>query len=274
MSNTDPNFKKEEWRNYEFNFKIGYFFRLEFSSFGRVRSFNRQAPNGRILKGSLQQGFPIIKCNFQNPIDPKDQLKLDAINLKIDALSILIAALQTQVKAYDNDAGYLEKINFRTAERQNLINKRKKSNIKYKQNAADHFAILVHRGVAELFLKRPSEEEKFIIHKDYNKLNNQVDNLQWASQEKVTEHQVNSPIQIKKKLEEKLYGNYSGSRPNSKLSVNQVILIKRKLKKKGVTLINLAKQFGVSDMQIHRIKSGENWSSVKEVSEIQKSKKN
>ena len=46
-----------------------------------------------------------------------------------------------------------------------------------------------------------------------------------------------------------------------------VLHIKEKLNK-GATLRQLAKQFGVSDMQIYRIKSGENWSSVKTVREL------
>jgi uncharacterized protein YjcR len=40
-------------------------------------------------------------------------------------------------------------------------------------------------------------------------------------------------------------------------------MIKRKLLNGKTRLKMIAKQFGVSDMQIHRIKTGENWSHVK-----------
>ena len=52
------------------------------------------------------------------------------------------------------------------------------------------------------------------------------------------------------------------------LEENDVLFIKSKLGKKGVTMKKLAHQFGVSEMQIHRIKTGENWSHVKTVSEL------
>jgi hypothetical protein len=49
-----------------------------------------------------------------------------------------------------------------------------------------------------------------------------------------------------------------------KLNATKVRQIKRSLNsKKQPTLKALAKQFKVSDMQIHRIKTGENWSHVK-----------
>ena len=50
-----------------------------------------------------------------------------------------------------------------------------------------------------------------------------------------------------------------------KLTVTKVMLIKKLLAKPEQTtrLKMIAKQFGVSEMQIRRIKTGENWSQVK-----------
>ena len=67
-------------------------------------------------------------------------------------------------------------------------------------------------------------------------------------------------IQAKKKLlEHNLKSN------GRKLTVTKVMLIKKLLAKpeQRTRLKMIAKQFGVSEMQIRRIKSGENWSHVK-----------
>ena len=48
-----------------------------------------------------------------------------------------------------------------------------------------------------------------------------------------------------------------------KLTEGKVKIIKRQLKNKRTRITMIAKRFGVSDMQIHRIKSGENWGHVK-----------
>jgi DNA invertase Pin-like site-specific DNA recombinase len=48
----------------------------------------------------------------------------------------------------------------------------------------------------------------------------------------------------------------------AKLDIKKVKVIKQMLKEKK-TLKAIAKKFGVSDMQIHRIKTKENWAHVK-----------
>jgi hypothetical protein len=50
---------------------------------------------------------------------------------------------------------------------------------------------------------------------------------------------------------------------NYKLTADRVRMIKKKMLKGNNRLKTIAKQFGVSDMQIHRIKTGENWGHVK-----------
>ena len=49
--------------------------------------------------------------------------------------------------------------------------------------------------------------------------------------------------------------------------------IKNKLMKGDITSKKLAEQFGVSDMQIYRIKTGENWGHIKTVSELKSEKR-
>lgn len=121
-----------------------------------------------------------------------------------------------------------------------------------------HFAALIHRMVAEFFLPKPGAKKKFIIHLDHNKENNKYSNLRWATQEEVTKHNKRNPVVIAALKERALKHNIAWS----KLSEAKVLVIKKMLAK-GKTLREIADKYKVSDMQIHRIKTGENWSHVK-----------
>lgn len=113
----------------------------------------------------------------------------------------------------------------------------------------------IHRLVAQLFLKKKSSRHKFVIHLDHKKENNKVKNLKWVTLAEQIEHAKKDPIVIKQK------------RPTEgpKLTAEKVREIKTRLfkSKKQPTLKSLAKKYRVSDMQIFRIKSGENWSHIK-----------
>ncbi|NIJ43827.1 hypothetical protein FHR24_000266 [Wenyingzhuangia heitensis] len=113
----------------------------------------------------------------------------------------------------------------------------------------------VHKIVAEHFLEK-EEEDKYVIHLDYDKLNNHVSNLKWATKREKELHQFKNPVFIEAVKNKKV---------NYKLDEGKVKIIKRKLAstKSSTRLKMIAKQFGVSDMQIHRIKTGENWGHVK-----------
>lgn len=118
--------------------------------------------------------------------------------------------------------------------------------------------VYIHRAVAELFLDN-SEGKKFVIHKDFDKLNNHVANLQWVTRSELTKHNMNNPSVIAGKERKKVQPSFS------KLSEAKVKLLKRKINdpNRRTRLRILAKQFGISEMQLYRIKSGENWSHVK-----------
>lgn len=116
----------------------------------------------------------------------------------------------------------------------------------------------VHRLVAEYFLDEPVPGQTVIMHIDNNRHNNYYKNLKWASEsEKFRYHIKNNP-KVRDSFKPK------GPRAWSKLSESDVKLIKRKLfdPKRKTKMKILARQFGVSEMQLYRIKSGENWSSV------------
>lgn len=110
----------------------------------------------------------------------------------------------------------------------------------------------VHKLVAQHFLEQG--DGIYVIHLDYDKTNNHVDNLKWATKREKEVHQFKGPN----------FQRIKGIRRYSKLTETRVKLIKRKLNdpNRRTRLKMIAKQFGISEMQLYRIKSGENWGSV------------
>ena len=119
-------------------------------------------------------------------------------------------------------------------------------------------AKLLHRLVAEYFLPKPRRKETVVIHANYKKADNRSSNLQWATPEESSRHQQGSPAvkRIKKLRKE------NPQRYNAKLTEAKVKQIKKMLRQKR-TLKEIAAVFEISDMQVHRIKTGENWGLVK-----------
>lgn len=117
----------------------------------------------------------------------------------------------------------------------------------------------VHRIVAELFLKK-KEDDKYVIHKNFEKEDNRADNLAWVNKEEWVKHQYNSPKVQENKRNRKLRKITS----YSKLTYAQAVVLKKKLldPNRKTRIKVLAKQFGVSEMQLYRIKSGENWGDI------------
>ena len=112
----------------------------------------------------------------------------------------------------------------------------------------------VHKLVAEHFLEK--NDGIYVIHLNYDKTDNRVENLKWATKREKELHQFSNP-NWEKVVEKR-------SRKTGKLSEGKVKIIKRQLKNNRTRINMIAKRFGVSDTQIHRIKRGENWSSVTE----------
>jgi hypothetical protein len=117
---------------------------------------------------------------------------------------------------------------------------------------------LLHRLVADAFLKKPSTDANFVIHLDHNKENNKATNLRWVTQEALTAHAATSAAVQKNR--EKIRTGATQTQA-SKLTVTKAMLLKRILNdpKRTTRYKSLATRFGVSEMQLHRIKTGENW---------------
>ncbi len=187
----------EEWKEIDLGEdKLRYNYAI--SNYGRIVSYSDSLEKGRLLKGSLVDGYPVFRYK----------------------------------QFYKSENG---------------------TRIKNKQ-------IFIHKLVADSFRKRENDDQQFVIHLDYNKLNNHIDNLKWTSKREMELHQQTNPnvlLARKKRKETKPYKGH-------KLNATQVKRLKKKIfdPKRKTRLKILAKQFGISEMQLYRIKSGENWAHV------------
>ena len=118
--------------------------------------------------------------------------------------------------------------------------------------------IYFHREVAKLFNKKNSPKEKFVIHLNHSKTDNNYKNLKWSTQKDVSVHQQKSPDKI-------AYKKVQNSRTRGlKLDAKQVKAIKTLIEnpRRKLTYKQIAGKYNVSEMTIYRIKSGENWSNI------------
>lgn len=118
----------------------------------------------------------------------------------------------------------------------------------------------VHKLVAEAFLEKQSDDQQYVIHLDYNKNNNFVENLAWANKKEMFDHQQGNPWVIRGRKKMKSNPKCEGA----KLTDTQVMLLKKRISDPGrkTRLKIIARQFGISEIQLHRIKRGENWGHV------------
>lgn len=119
--------------------------------------------------------------------------------------------------------------------------------------------LYIHREIARIFCKKPSTKHQFVIHLNYNKIDNKSSNLKWATLSEVSSHQQKSPAKV-------AYKKVQANRASGlKLNTNQVSAIKKAISdpKRKLTYKQLAEKYDVSEMTLYRIKSGENWARVK-----------
>ncbi len=120
----------------------------------------------------------------------------------------------------------------------------------------------VHKLVAQQFIEKSQDDQTFVIHLDYNKCNNFVENLRWANKKDMFEHQQGNPCVLEGR--EKMKGRKPCE--GAKLTDTQVMLLKRRISdpRRKTRLKIIARQFGISEIQLHRIKRGENWAHIQE----------
>lgn len=110
--------------------------------------------------------------------------------------------------------------------------------------------VKVHRLVAGAFIDNP-ENKPCVNHKDRDRLNNKVDNLEWCTYKENSQHAFNLGVNSAKCEDHGL----------SLLTNKQVMEIRKKLSngEKGVTL---AREFGVSPTIISYIKNRKTYKNV------------
>lgn len=117
-------------------------------------------------------------------------------------------------------------------------------------------AIFPHHAIGAVFLKKHNPKCRYVIHLDHNKENNHISNLKWATAKEQIEHNKKSP-HVLKAIKNKVY---TGSTAK-KLDEKKVIALKKEIwnPKRKLTMKQLAEKYGIAEMNLYRIKSGELW---------------
>ena len=125
---------------------------------------------------------------------------------------------------------------------------------KIKDKGSKRSSLYLHKVMGQTFLEK-EEDHQFVVHLNYKKLDNKLENLKGVNRREKEIHQFKNP--------------HYKTRPRfvpktTKLTESRVRLIKRKLAdpNRRTRLKMIAKQFGVTTMQLQRIKTGENWGHV------------
>jgi hypothetical protein len=115
--------------------------------------------------------------------------------------------------------------------------------------------IAIHRLVAIAFIPNP-ENKPEVNHKDLDKSNNHVDNLEWCTHVENMRHaNENGRMYTLNPKKGEMHWN-------SKLTIKQVRDIKLKLKEKTIPQSHLAKEYNIDKSTMHAIKSGKTWKHV------------
>lgn len=86
--------------------------------------------------------------------------------------------------------------------------------------------LFLYKLVAQYFIPKDSEDQTYVLHLDYNRANDDVSNLRWATKQEMMAHSRKSPrvIQAKKNLIE-----HNLKADGRKLTTTKVMLIKKSL---------------------------------------------
>ena len=248
MTDAKHSFYNEIWKDVVFEGDHTNKYGLQVSNYGRVRSINYLTKEPvKILAGSRQEGYVIIRKKLFAPQPVAIKIGLDKMRKEIAALSSQLINITDKEHSPVAEALKTLKRKYKLAMNRDL--KKRTTNI----------GLLVHRLVAAFFCNKPSDLHTLVTHNDFNKINNHYSNLKWATMDESIAHQQASPNMIAEKIKRK-----DGTRTkigNQKLTVIRVMLIKKRLLE-GRTMRQLARQFKVTETQIARIKRGENWAQV------------
>lgn len=117
-------------------------------------------------------------------------------------------------------------------------------------------ALFAHNAMAIAFLKKHSPKCNCVIHLDYNKANNDLANLKWATKAEQVEHSKTSPYLLAS-LAHKIYNGATAR----KLDEKKVTQLKKEIwnPKRKLSFKQIAAKYGIAEMNLYRIKNGEMW---------------
>ena len=123
---------------------------------------------------------------------------------------------------------------------QNGVEKTQTNNMGYKMVSFNRKFVYVHRLVAIEYIPNP-DNKPMVNHKDGNRSNNHVDNLEWVTASENTKHGY------------EVLGRKPVSNTPRKLSDEQVNEIRKKYIPRKYSMYKLANEYGVSQETINRI---------------------
>ncbi len=148
---------------------------------------------------------------------------------------------------------YLTLDDYLITEQGEIINKRKNRKVKAQPNGKGYLRVsiggklqFVHRLVAEKYLPNPENKQQ-VNHKDGNKLNNCVENLEWVTNQENRNHAVKNRLHL-------CGENCSWS----KLTQKDVVFIRSN---RDMTINEMAEKFNVTRSCISAVINNRSWKS-------------
>lgn len=144
-----------------------------------------------------------------------------------------------------------------------IINNHNNRTLKPQPNGKGYLRVMigkkryfVHRLVAQKFLPNP-ENKSQVNHKDGDKTNNCVDNLEWVTNQENRNHAIENDLHV------------CGEKCSyAKLNSQQVLKILELLKENKHTLVEIGHMFGVNRTTISDIKHKRTWKQLKRYAEL------
>jgi hypothetical protein len=112
--------------------------------------------------------------------------------------------------------------------------------------------VYIHRILAENFIENP-DNKPMVNHKNGNKLDFRIDNLEWTTSSENEKHAYDNGLK---------FGKIGTSNHKSKLTDNDVIEIKLRLKK-GDKPKDISNDYPINEQSIYKIKNGLRWCHIK-----------
>jgi len=120
--------------------------------------------------------------------------------------------------------------------------------------SGDVLSVAIHRAVAQMFIPNP-ENKPEVNHKDWDKTNNCVENLEWATHEENMEHARQNNLIWHPKGEQHGRNKVSEQKALAILRLHQI--------KPNFSRTKVAKKLNVSTSTISHLVTGRNWKELR-----------